>query len=135
MDKILISIKPKYVEKIFDCSKIFEYRKQRCKSNIKKMVIYSTAPISRIVGEVEVDEVIENDPIVLWNFTNNKSGISYENYKKYFNGYKKAYAYRLKNPLIYNMKISLHDIGMKMPPQSFLYLSDEIYSKINEKSF
>ena len=50
--KVLLSIKPEFVEKIFSGEKRFEYRKSIFKQqNIDTIVIYSTMPVGMIVGE------------------------------------------------------------------------------------
>ena len=40
MYNMLISIKPEYVENIFNGSKKYEYSKIRCKQDIDKIIIY-----------------------------------------------------------------------------------------------
>lgn len=47
MCKILLSIKPEYVERIMDGSKIYEFRKRKCSKDINGIIIYSTAPVKK----------------------------------------------------------------------------------------
>ena len=57
--KALLSIKPEFVSKIFTGEKIFEYRKAVFKRPmVKTVVIYSTMPVGKIVGEFEIEEII-----------------------------------------------------------------------------
>ena len=56
-DSILISIKPEYVEKIFNGEKKWEYRRKTPNTDVKKMVIYATAPVSAVVGEAEIKSI------------------------------------------------------------------------------
>ena len=44
MRAILLSIKPEYVEKIFDGTKKYEYRKTKCKEKVGKINIYKLIP-------------------------------------------------------------------------------------------
>ena len=54
MAKVLMSIKPEFVDAILTGKKKYEYRKVKCKQPIDRIVIYSTSPIMKIVAEVEV---------------------------------------------------------------------------------
>jgi len=51
--KILLSINPEHVENILNGSKLFEFRKIRCKNNVDKIIIYATFPVMRVVAEVK----------------------------------------------------------------------------------
>ena len=62
MCSILISINPEHVENIFNGTKKYEYRKIKCKQDIDKIIIYSTSPIMKIVGEAKVEEILEGSP-------------------------------------------------------------------------
>ena len=70
MSKILISIKPKYVDLILSGSKKYEYRKIQAQKNIDKLIIYATYPIKKVVAEVEVLEVFKDTPKNIWKKTN-----------------------------------------------------------------
>lgn len=121
--KILLSIKPEYVDKILTQAKKFEYRKQRCKSNVDTIVIYSTHPVMRVIGEVEILDVIEDTPNHVWQQTKEFSGISKQFFDSYFSGRTKAIAYKLGVVNIYPHPKLLSDIGIKSAPQSFVYLN------------
>lgn len=54
MATILLSIKPEYANRIFDGSKKYEFRKHLPQKKIDKIVVYSTDPVQRVIGEVEV---------------------------------------------------------------------------------
>ena len=76
MSTILISINPKYVEKILNGSKKFEYRKVSCRPDVDKLVIYSTHPVMKVVAEVEVKRILEGNPDAIWKDTKQYSGVS-----------------------------------------------------------
>lgn len=122
---IIISIKPIYVEKIFLFEKIFEYRKINFKQKINKAYIYSTAPTSKIVGEFEVEDIIKNNPTIVWEETKLFSGLNKEDYFDYYKNSKYAIALKIKNVKKYNQPISLSEIN-KTPPQSFCYFNNYI---------
>ena len=69
MCQMLLSINPQYVEHIFSGKKRYEYRKFRCRKDVDKIIIYSTAPVKLVVGEVNVSEVIEDNLEVVWEKT------------------------------------------------------------------
>lgn len=118
----LFSIRPEYVEKIFNGIKKFEYRKQPNRIPISKILIYETAPIMKIVGEAEVEKVLVDTPEVIWEKTKEYSGISKEFYFQYYRGRYAAVAYQLKNVIKYDIPKELSDFGIKRAPQSFCYL-------------
>jgi predicted transcriptional regulator len=60
--KILISIKPKFVEKILSGDKKYEYRTKRPKTNINTMLIYCTSPTMKIVAEASIEHIICGTP-------------------------------------------------------------------------
>ena len=124
MQNILISINPEYAEKILNGTKKYEYRKIKCKKNIDKIIIYSTFPVMKVVGEAKVEEILEDTPENIWNKTKKYSGVNKDFYKKYFNNKEKAIAYKLKDVKKYDNPKDLIDYGIKNAPQSFVYIKD-----------
>ena len=127
----LFSINPQYAEQIFDGKKLFEFRKQKCKRTINKMVIYETSPISKIIGEVDVLDILEDTPENIWNITSKNSGISLDFFNSYFKNRKVAYAYVLSNPVIYKKPICLKELNIKAAPQSYIYIDYTQYEKLH----
>ena len=84
MCNMLISINPQHVENIFNGSKKYEYRKIRCKQDIDKIIISSTYPIMKVVGEAKVEKILEDSPDRIWEKTKKYSGIDLNFYQKYF---------------------------------------------------
>lgn len=132
MSKVLLSIKPEYVNKILNGTKKYEYRRLLAKKNVSSLIIYSTWPVMKIVGEVEVVGTIEMAPSSLWEKTKKEAGISRKKYREYFNGRKKAYAYVLGIVTQYESDKKLLDIGVQQAPQSFLYLTQEQYELLRK---
>ena len=123
MCKILMPINPQYVNEILAGRKKYEYRKIKAKrNNIDKMIIYSTSPIMKVVAEVDIKGVIEENPEKLWKMTKNESGITKDFYNKYYKNKNVAIAYELGKIKIYDEPKSLSDIGVNYVPQSFIYL-------------
>lgn len=120
--KILMSINPKYAKKIVDGTKKYEYRTRFARQKISSIIIYVTAPMKKIIAEVEVLEILKLQPEDLWDKTKEFSGISKEFYNEYFKGRRVAYAYKLGKVKIYEQQKSLTDFGIEYPPQSFIYI-------------
>ena len=123
MATILLSIKPEYVERIFNGSKKFEFRKHLPQEKVKRIVVYSTDPVQRVVGEVEVLGTLTMKPTPLWEATKGAAGISRAKYRAYFKGRNTAYAFRLGHAQLYDSQKTLEEIGIKSAPQSFIYLN------------
>lgn len=122
MSKILLSIKPEYAHKILEGTKKYEFRKHLPKKKIEKIIIYSTAPDGSVIGEVHVDDILTGSPSAVWEKSKKNAGISREKYREYFKGCKNAVAFCLSNPIVYENRISLSDLGIDFYPQSFVYL-------------
>lgn len=137
--EILISIKPKYVKKIFDGTKKWEFRKSIPNKEIHHAYIYSSYPIKRVVGEMELGRVVKGTPEYLWNYCKNP-GISKEDFFEYFKNSNIGYAYNIEDVIEYNkeeyinlnINNALVDMNDKMlqkriimplkAPQSWCYL-------------
>lgn len=122
MCKILLSINPEHVENILNGNKQFEFRKIKCKSDVDKIIIYSTSPVMRVVGEVDVLEVIVDTPGEIWEITSEFAGITKRFFDKYFENKEKAVAYRLGKVKKYKESLKLVDFGIGVAPQSFVYI-------------
>lgn len=123
--KVLLSIKPKYVERIFKGNKKYEYRKRIFKDlEVDTIIVYSTSPIKKVVGQFKINNIIEENPIYIWEHTKEYSGINKEEYDKYFEGRDKGFAIGIKETEIYDkpMDLSEFNLNLKHPPQSFMYI-------------
>lgn len=122
MCKIILSINPEHVENIFNGNKKYEYRKNKCKQDVDKIIIYSTYPVKKVVGEAKVEKILEDSPDKIWKITNKESGINVKFFEKYYEGRKKAVAYKLTDIIQYSQPVKLEDYGLKVAPQSFAYI-------------
>ncbi|MEZ8093783.1 ASCH domain-containing protein [Photobacterium swingsii] len=123
--KVLLSIKPEFVEKIFSGEKLFEYRKAIFKrSDVKSIVIYSTMPEGKIVGEFSIGEILKESPDSLWEKTKDKSGIKRSFFDEYFSERETAYAITINNLVKYEKPINPYESGINFKaPQSFKYIN------------
>ena len=121
--KILLSIKPEFANKIFDGSKKFEFRRSIFKNNkVKTVVVYASAPVSKVIGEFDIEQVHKMELNKLWNETKKASGISKDFYDLYFTGKIEGFAIQVKNPQLYKNARNLKEEYGMVPPQSFAYL-------------
>jgi predicted transcriptional regulator len=122
--KVLLSIKPEFANKIFDGSKKFEFRRSIFKNNnVKTVVVYASAPVSKVIGEFDIEQVHKMELNKLWNETNKSSGITKDFYDLYFTGKEEGFAIQVKNPRLYNKARNLKKEYGMVPPQSFAYLN------------
>lgn len=123
MKAVLLSIKPEFAHKIFDGTKKYEFRKQIFKdSSIKKVIVYSSSPEQKVIGEFKIDTILRDTPSAIWLQTRDYSGISQAFYDEYFRGRQNAYAIKVASTRIYEQKKDLSDFDILFPPQSFAYV-------------
>lgn len=122
--RVLLSIKPKYVDKILSGEKAFEFRKQSFKrEGIKTVVMYATMPIGKIIGEFAIISILEDTPINIWEKTKEQSGIDKKYFDEYYNARKHAVAIQIGEIIKYDEPLDLHELGENIvPPQSYRYL-------------
>ena len=122
MCKILISIKPQFANLILNGEKKFEFRKKLPQKGVSSLVIYASAPISQVIGEVEVVTTFTWTPATLWRKTYKGAGVSKVFFDKYFHGKEFANAYVLGKVKKFKRNKSLIEYNVKTPPQSYIYL-------------
>lgn len=122
MSTMLLSIKPKYANVILQGKKEYEFRKRRCRDGVTKIVFYSSSPQKQVVGEAEIEEIIEGSPTKIWEIAKHAAGITRKAFYDYYRGRHIAVAYKLKNVVVYEEPKELSDYGISHAPQSYVYL-------------
>lgn len=132
---ILISIHPRYADKIMTGEKKLEFRRTWAAEPADVLVIYATYPVQRIVAVANVEKVIVGSRSRLWELARDiGGGISRSELFSYLNGKTTAVAIEMA-------EITLIDGGLDprslfghsfKPPQSFRYLKEEEYSKLDK---
>ena len=121
--KVLLSIKPEFANKIFEGSKKFEFRKVIFKNeSVKKVIVYASSPIQKVIGEFEIDGILREEPNDLWNKTKGESGISEAFFFDYFINRTVGYAIGIKNVKKYKIPKCIKADFKAFPPQSFVYI-------------
>ena len=123
--KILMSIKPQFVEKIRRGEKKFEFRRvlPRCQE-VDSIIVYASKPVGKVVGEMIVGDFLTYPTDELWERTKDEAGITREEFFDYFHGKKNAHAIEIESYREYEKPIPLELLFPgTVPPQSYRYLN------------
>lgn len=125
--KVLMSIKPEFVEEIMNGNKKFEYRKNIFKrKDVSSIIVYATKPYGKVVGEFEIEDIIMDNPKNIWEETKHVSGITKQFFYDYFEGRDKGFAIEIKEFIEYDTHLDLVNLNgnIKVAPQSFCYIEE-----------
>lgn len=123
--RILLSIKPEYVELIERHTKLFEFRKRKFKNVTSEILIYASAPVKKIVGIIQVRDIIEDTPIALWSHCRQYAGIKEKAFFEYFKGKNKGIAIEIKDYIKFESPVDPYKVNSDFtPPQSYAYLDN-----------
>ena len=121
--KVVLSIKPEFANKIFDGTKKYEFRKAIFKNEkIKTVIVYASSPVQQVIGEFEIETILNHDIDTLWGITQDYSGITEDYFYQYFADKEIGYAIKIKKTKKYKTPKSLKADFNLLPPQSFAYL-------------
>ena len=121
--KVLLSIKPEFVEKIFAGTKKYEFRKALFKrTDVTKVIIYASSPVKRVVGEFTIESILSDDVNTIWEQTKKESGITKDFYNSYFGKKRRANAIKIGHLTKYEKARFLSDYNINQAPQSFCYI-------------
>ncbi|NQS98916.1 MAG: hypothetical protein HQ591_10720 [candidate division Zixibacteria bacterium] len=125
---VLLSIKPKYANRIINRTKIMELRRRFSKKWIgSSALIYASAPERAIVAKVRIAHVIKDKPIAVWNNWKDAIDCSEEEFLIYTKDIDEVYGILFGNVIsvgpfyLTAMENKLEDT--LTPPQSYLNLS------------
>ena len=125
-DGLLMSIKPKYVDKLMSGEKVVEIRR---KFNPKwrgcRAVIYTSSPVQAIHGYATIKSVDRGKPNHIWDKYSNEIGCSREEFDNYTKGSDIIYAIPLNSFETYVAPLYLEQLSYLLqkdikPPQSYL---------------
>jgi len=120
--KVVLSIKPEFAFKIFDGTKKFEFRKAIFKNNnIRTVIVYASSPVQQVIGEFEIEKIINKDISSLWKLTQEFSGITEDYFYQYFANRTEGFAIQIKKTKKYRQPKCLRADYNLVPPQSFAY--------------
>ena len=126
---VLLSIKPEFVGRILEGRKYYEFRK-KFPLYAERFVFYATSPVQRIVAIAERSHLLLGDLEYLWEETSATAGISREEFEQYYRGKTHGVALGLSGIRGMRNDMSLQEIGIERAPQSFQYLSEEEWRRV-----
>ncbi|MHA1880714.1 MAG: hypothetical protein ACTSYG_09980 [Candidatus Heimdallarchaeota archaeon] len=121
---VLLSVKPKFADEIIAGRKKYEFRKSIFKKEgIEKVYLYSSSPIKKIIAFFEIEGLLVDSPVRIWEICHEHAGISKRDFFRYFGNSDTGYAIRISNVREFSTPIDPYDIIEDFrPPQSFYYL-------------
>jgi len=117
--KILLSIKPEYVNKILSLEKRYEFRRRIWRKDVKQVLVYETLPVQAITIAFKIKNIIAAPPQILWNKYHEFSGISQDKFFEYFQNCNTGYAIEIGNI----KRFKPYKLNIK-PPQSYMYIHE-----------
>lgn len=124
----LISIKPQFVDKILRGEKKVEFRRKPFSTSVKRAYIYSSYPVKRIVGYIDIDCIDTLAIDKLWNKYSECAGITKDYYNAYFTSCKQGSAIVIKqvHPLPYAFILKEVFGESAKPTQNYCYLKNVV---------
>jgi predicted transcriptional regulator len=122
---LLVSMKPRYAERILAGLKLVEIRKKFSEKWIGcKAILYSSSPQRALVGEATVRSVTSGCPADIWVRFGTSIGCSPKDFKAYVGATEKVSAIELDEIFPYRQPITLSQISSLLgerliPPQSY----------------
>ena len=124
-----ISVHPKFCDRIRRGNKRWEFRKTLPSMMVKgnRIIIYETAPKSKVIGFFYQGTKITGSPASVWQklqkhdhwFDDEK-----ESFEEYFQGAPMAVAIQIRRLHVFNPPRNLVSYGITHPPQSFCFFYD-----------
>lgn len=123
---VLMSIKPKFANAIFEGHKKVEFRKICFDDSVKRVYVYSSAPVKRIVGYFTIEKVVKDTPVRLWKHFEDVGGILREDFMNYFVRVDEGCAIVIKDVMLYKNVVTIEDVlGCNYTiPQNYRYIDN-----------
>lgn len=132
---IVLSIKPKYADMILAGTKTVEFRRIWAAQKVCNIAIYASSPIQKLVGLVQVTDIVRAKPTTLWGCCSKRGGgLTKSELMAYFDGKDTGFAVLLKNAERFVQSIDPKKVikGFS-PPQSFRYMTAAEVRKLEKR--
>jgi predicted transcriptional regulator len=132
--KLLMSVKPRYAERLFAGAKLVEIRKRFSKKWVGcRAVLYASHPVSALVGEATINSVTIGQPNEIWSRFESTIGCSWPEFQAYATSRQAVCAIELSNVLPYLAPVPLDQISSLLnqelrPPQSYCEVKDGVWA-------
>lgn len=139
VNAIILSIQPRYAEKIFDGSKAVELRRVRPKVDKGDVaLVYVSSPVKAMHGAFSIEKVIVAPLNELWGYVKGLAGITRKEFDAYYEGATVGVGIfiDLSSLRELNTPMELNHLRRNwpqfQPPQSYRYLSSvvEQYTRV-----
>ncbi|MYG64584.1 MAG: hypothetical protein F4025_03355 [Synechococcus sp. SB0669_bin_7] len=135
---VVLSIHPKYSEKILEEQKTVELRRRFPVPGPSAITlyIYSTSPVQAIVGVARIKEVQELPVQQIWTEFKKNASVKYKDFRKYFRGLESGFVLILHDIRPFPDPIPLRRLREEFgfePPQSFLYVKNELHEALQNE--
>jgi predicted transcriptional regulator len=125
---LVLSIRAEYAKKIFDGRKKVELRRIRPRhlQEGDLVIVYVPSPEKALVGVFEVERIVQEHPNKLWNMVKGKAGLSYKEFKIYYEDASVGFGIFLKNTSSFCQPVKLARLREEWsdfrPPQCYRYV-------------
>lgn len=122
---VLMAIRPKFACLIREGKKTVELRRVAPKVNPGDvLVIYESAPISRVTAYAKIEKVVCLGPSELWESIGQFSLLEQREFEHYFSGKKFGNGIILQNVVELDVPRKLSVLAGRIAPQNYTYLSE-----------
>lgn len=128
----LLSIYPRYANRILSGVKRLEFRKSWAANDVSAFVIYATVPVQKIVGIARIKQVHQGSATALWRLAQEMGGgVSRRVLYDYFRGKQEGFAIEIESVLPCPIPLEPEAyLPNFTPPQSFTYLDRASFKRI-----
>jgi predicted transcriptional regulator len=123
---LLLSIRPRFADLIFNRTKHIELRRRRPRVKTGDLVfVYVSSPVMALIGAFEVKNVVEATPAKLWKSWNVQTGLTRKEFDAYFAGRNKGFGLVIANAWRLPAPVKLASLRKRhtgfRPPQAYHY--------------
>ena len=132
---LILSIHPRFCERIDDGTKTMELRKRKPKVDIgTTVIVYETVPTKAIIGHFTIDGILVDSINRFWRKVKPFAAVSHQEFKMYYEDSQEGVALLIKDFHRLDRPVPLEKIrellGNFYPPQSHIYLDAKATTKI-----
>ena len=131
---VLLPVKPRYADSLMRGTKRVEFRRRPFGRTPEWVVVYSSAPVQRVVGFFSVRAVEEDAPEALWRHHGPAGCITRDDFAAYFRDCERGVAIHVDDVTALDVPLRLADLGEQaQPPQSYKYLDGSVVARLRRQ--
>lgn len=131
---LLLSVKPRFADQILAGTKTVEFRRSWAAEPVGLALVYSSSPIQRLVGIVEIEGTVFASPASVWTKCRARGpGLERKELMEYFAGKDQAYGVLLGSLTRPEKPVRPNSLFRDFrPPQSYRYLTSNELRRIGK---